>query len=161
MQVRTTLTGVESTIDVPAEQVYAFEPALGGFPEYRRYVLIPEADSPVEWLQSVDDPAVAFALVEPFLFVPEYAFEIPEQDVQALGLRSTDDAVVRCIVTLREDPADITANLLAPLVFCRRTHLARQIILQDADMPMRHPLFAEAVDAVADVADEPRIARSA
>jgi flagellar assembly factor FliW len=146
MNVRTTLTGVESTVDVPAEQVYAFEPALGGFPDLRRYVLIPESDSVVEWLQSVDDPTVAFALVEPFLFVPEYSFEIPEADVRALGLQSTDDAIVRCVVTLREDANEITANLLAPLVLSRRTHLARQVILQDADWPLRHPLFVEAAE---------------
>jgi flagellar assembly factor FliW len=146
MNVRTTLTGVESVVDVPPEQVYAFEPALGGFADLRRYVLIPEADSPVEWLQSIDDASVAFALVEPFLFVPEYSFEIPETDVRALGLESTDDAVVRCVVTLREDAEEITANLLAPLVFSRRTHLARQVILQDADWPIRHPLFAEAAE---------------
>jgi flagellar assembly factor FliW len=141
MNVRTTLAGVETTIEVAAEQVYALEPPLGGFPELRRFVVIPEAGSIVEWLQSLDDPSIAFAMIEPFLFMPEYSFELAEGDANAIGLRSPEDAVVRCIVTLNEDPSLITANLLAPLVFCRRTHLARQIILQDADLPIRHPLF--------------------
>ena len=142
MKVHTTLAGVEKTIEVGPEQVYALEPPLGGFPELRRYVVLPEAESTVEWLQALDDASVAFALIEPFLFMPEYAFELSESDTAALGLQSTEDAMVRCIITLHQDPAQITANLLAPIVFCRRTHLARQIILQDVDLPIRFPLFS-------------------
>ena len=124
MKVQTTINGVEETIEVAPERVYAMEPALGGFTDLRRYVLISEDDSPVEWLQSLDDAAVVFALIEPFLFMPDYAFELSEGDVDGLGVETPEDVLVRCIVTLREDPSGITANLLAPVVFCRRTHLA-------------------------------------
>ena len=48
MKVLTTVNGVEETIEVAPERVYAMEPALGGFPDLRRYVLIEEEDSPVE-----------------------------------------------------------------------------------------------------------------
>jgi flagellar assembly factor FliW len=142
MLVKTTLGGVEETIEVAIEQIFAFDPPLGGFPDLRRFVLIPEEESPIEWLQSVDDPAVVFALLEPFLFLPEYSFELAEADVEALELASPSDALVRCVLTLRDDPDEITANLLAPLVFCRRTHLARQVILQDSALPMRYSVFA-------------------
>lgn len=141
MKVLTTLNGVEETIEVPSERIYAMEPALGGFADLRRFVLISEEDSPVEWLQSLDDAGIAFALIEPFLFMPDYAFELSESDVAGLGVETPEDVLVRCVVTLREDPSGITANLLAPVVFCRRTHLARQIILQDAELPIRYPLF--------------------
>lgn len=141
MKVLTTMNGVEEAVEVAPERVYAMEPAIGGFPDLRRYVLISEDDSPVEWLQSLDDAAVVFALIEPFLFLPNYAFELSETDVEALGVQAPEDVLVRCIVTLREDPSGITANLLAPVVFSRRTHLARQIILQDQELPIRFPLF--------------------
>ncbi len=107
----------------------------------RRYALIGEADSPIEWLQSLEDPDVSFALLEPFLFRPDYVFELPDRDAEALGMQEPGDALVRCILTLNEDAEKVTANLLAPLVFCRRTHMARQVILQDAEFPLRAPLF--------------------
>lgn len=142
MKVKTTLSGVEETIEVAPERVYALEPALGGFPDLRRFVLIDESDSPVEWLQSMDDPAVVFALLEPFIFLPTYSFELSERDVAGLGIEGPEDVLVRCLVTLRDEPSEITANLAAPVVFCRRTHLARQIILEDVELPIRFPLFA-------------------
>lgn len=142
MLVKTNFLGVEETIEVSEEQIFAFEPSLGGFESLRRYALIPEADSPVEWLQSIDDPDVAFALLEPFLFQPDYAFELDDADSEALGMVEAQDALVRCILTLHEDPSKITANMVAPLVLCRRTHLARQVIVEDSHYPLRFPLLA-------------------
>lgn len=145
MLVKTNFLGVEETIEVSEEQIFSFEPGLGGFESLRRYALIPEADSPVDWLQSLDDPEVAFALLEPFSFAPNYAFELQDADSEALGMQEPQDALVRCVLTLHEDPTKITANMLAPLVLCRRTHLARQIIVQDgAAMDLRFPLFSTA-----------------
>jgi flagellar assembly factor FliW len=57
-------------------------------------------------------------------------------------MQGPEDAFVRCILTLRDDPGQITANLLAPLVFCRRTHMARQLVLQDSGFALRHPVFS-------------------
>ncbi len=141
MHVKTNLMGTEEIVEISQEQIFAFEPALGGFEALRRYALITEPDSPVEWLQSLDDPDVSFALLEPFLFRPDYVFELADRDAQALGMQEPADALVRCILTLHEDPEKITANLLAPLVLCRRTHLARQVILQDLELPLRAPIF--------------------
>jgi flagellar assembly factor FliW len=146
MKVKTTIHGRRETLEVSTEQVYAFDPPLGGFAGLRRYALIPEEGSPVEWLQSLEDPDVAFAVLEPFLFLADYAFELPEADTEALGLSSPDEALVRCVLTLREDPAEITANLLAPIVLSRRTHMGRQLILQDSGLPIRYPIL-DAVDA--------------
>ena len=115
MLVKTNFLGVEETIEVSEEQIFSFDPGIGGFESLRRYALIPEQDSPVEWLQSLEDPDVAFALLEPFAFKSDYAFELSDADAEALGMREAQDALVRCVLTLHEDPEKITANLLAPL----------------------------------------------
>ena len=133
--------GIDEVLEVSEQQIFAFEPGLGGFESLRRYALIGEADSPIEWLQSIDDPDVSFALLEPFLFRPDYVFELPDRDAEGLGMQEPGDALVRCILTLHEDAEQVTANLLAPLVFCRRTHLARQVILQDPDLELRARVF--------------------
>lgn len=148
MRVTTTLLGAEETVEVSEEQIFAFEPGLGGFEPLRRFALVRDQDSPVEWLVSLDDPDVSFAVLEPFLFREDYAFELAGRDVEALGLHEAGDAMVRCLLTLDEDPERITANLLAPLIFSRRTHMARQVILAEADYPLRAMVFhAEAVEA--------------
>lgn len=159
MKVQTNFLGQEETVEVSEEQIFAFEPGLGGFEGLRRYALIREEDSPVEWLQSLDDRDVAFALLEPFLFRPDYAFELPDAEAEALGMQEPQDALVRCILTLHEDPQKIMANLMAPLVLCRRTHLARQVIVQDGAYPLRQPVFGEAAFEAA--ADEPDLRATA
>ena len=158
MQVKTNLMGAEEVMEISQEQIFAFEPGLGGFESLRRYALIVDPDSAVEWLQSLEDSDVSFALIEPFLFRPDYAFELPDRDAEALGMREPADALVRCVLTLNEDPEQITANLLAPLILCRRTHLARQVILQDPNLQLREPLFAA---LTASEGEAPRIAASA
>jgi len=159
MLVKTNFLGVEETIEVSEEQIFAFDPGIGGFESLRRYALIPETDSPVDWLQSLDDPDVAFALMEPFVFQADYAFELQDADSHALGMQEPQDALVRCVLTLDEDPTKITANMLAPLVLCRRTHMARQVIVQNADYDLRFPLFSSSpasVDASAEDEAEQR-----
>lgn len=157
MRVKTTLLGSEETIEVSEEQLFAFEPALGGFDHLRRYALVPDADSPVEWLVSLEDPDISFAVMEPFMFAPDYHFELPDRDVAALGMRDPGDALIRCILTLNEDPRKITANMVAPLILCRRTHLARQVILQEGRYSLRTPVITDEMaaedseDAPADV----------
>ncbi len=141
MQITTRRYGPVETIEVTAAQIYEFSPGLVGFAEHQRYALIPDADSPIEWLQSLDDPAVTFAVVEPFLFAPSYAFELGDADAGALGLGRAEDATVRCLLTIRAQAAAITANLMAPIVLNTRARRGRQIVLQDSVWPLRFPVL--------------------
>ncbi|MDA0270324.1 MAG: flagellar assembly protein FliW [Chloroflexi bacterium] len=160
MKVKTNFLGVEQMVEVGEEQIFAFEPGVGGFESLRRYALVTEADSAVEWLQSLDDADVCFALLDPFTLAPDYSFEMADVDVEALGMAEPTDVIVRGILTLHEDPRQITMNLVAPLVLCRRTHLARQVILQGVDYSMRYPVFT-AIDAMDEAEEEHRLQASA
>lgn len=128
-------------VEVDPSDIFELSPGLVGFERLTRYAVIPEEDSPVEWLQSVDDPGVAFAVIEPFLFYPDYGFELSDRDCQDLGLHVPQNAVVRCLLTLSPSVEQITANLLAPLVLNRETRIGRQIILPDSNLSMRFPIF--------------------
>jgi len=141
MELITKRFGTEERIEIAEEQIYAFEPGLGGFEELRRYALILDDDSPVEWLQSLEDPDVCFAVMEPFIFLEDYAFELPDSDAEDLGLTRPEDALVRCVLTIREEADEITANLVAPLVLNRGTHLARQIVNEGSKYAMRFQVF--------------------
>ncbi len=128
-------------VEVDPADVYELTPGLVGFEQLTRFAIVPEADSPVEWLQSLDDPSVAFAIIEPFLFYPDYGFELADRDCQDLGLHVPQNAVVRCLLTLSPAVEQITANLLAPLVLNRESRKGRQIILPDSNLSMRFPIF--------------------
>ena len=146
MLVQTRRYGPLEEVEVPAAKLYEFFPGLGGFEAHYRYAVIAESDSPVEWLQSTADPDVAFALLDPFLFCPDYSFEMADADVAALGIMAPEQALVRVILTLRDSAAGITANLMAPVILNPQTQLGRQLVLQDLELPLRFPVL-EAVQA--------------
>ena len=122
---------------MPEAQLYQFFPGMGGFEAHHEYALITDQDSPVEWLQSLSDPDVVFAVLEPFIFNPEYSFEMTDADAAGLGLTRPTDALVRAILTLRDSASAITANLMAPVILNPALRLGRQIVIQDAELAMR------------------------
>ncbi len=107
--VRTTRYGHEETVSVPEEAVYDVGPGILGFDGLRRYALLPEQDSPLEWVQAMDDAEVAFAVLDPFLFYPGYSFELSDTEAEALRLTRPEDARVRVLLTLHES-ADLPVH---------------------------------------------------
>ena len=64
-----------------------------------------------------------------------------DADAAALGLGRPEDAIVRAMLTLRDSAAEITANLIAPVILNPHTRLGRQIVLQESDWPLRAPVL--------------------
>ena len=119
-----------------------FPAGLPGFPHSHRFQLQPwgPAGSPFLLLTSIDDPDVGFVVVAPWVFYPEYEFELDAGASERLGLSKAEDAVVFAVVTLRDKAADSTLNLLGPIVVNRYTHEAAQVVLPSAGYSVRAPL---------------------
>lgn len=130
-------------IEIADEHVVAFPDGLLGFPESHRFAMIDSHDTGTYfWLQSVDDPSLAFLTVVPWAFFPEYEPDLPEAEQEALQLDNAADAIVLCLLTVHREQKLITANLLGPLVVNARTRLGRQVVLAESGYPVRAPLAA-------------------
>lgn len=101
-------------MELSEEDVYCFPKGLPGFDEEDAFVIVPWEDTPFSYLQSVKEPALAFLLVSPFLFVPDYSFELSEADKEELEIQ--DQVSVYSIVTIQAEASKSTMNLLAPIV---------------------------------------------
>ncbi len=139
MQIATSRFGV---LDALEEQLIEIDGGLLGFPDATRYIRVPMPDADGWlWLQSVDDPDLAFLAIDAFLFFPDYDLELPEADVTAIALESSSDADVLALVTVRRaaDGAveSITANLLGPVVINNPTGVGRQVVLSDSQYSTR------------------------
>src|SRR5215831_17082922 len=119
-----------------------FPAGLPGFPSAHRFELAPwgPAGSPFMMLSSSDDPEIGFVVVPPWVFYPDYEFELDTGMAERLGLTASEDAVVFAVVTLRDKPEDSTVNLLGPIVVNRFTHEAAQVVLPSAGYSVRAPL---------------------
>jgi flagellar assembly factor FliW len=130
-------------LEIDDERILEFDDGLLGFPEARRFALIDSHDTGVYyWLQSLDDPALAFLTVVPWPFFPDYEPDLSSDEQDALSLAAASEAMVLCLLTVQRDAGAITANLLGPLVVNSSTRKGRQVVLAESGYPVRAPLAA-------------------
>jgi flagellar assembly factor FliW len=58
-------------------------------------------------------------------------------------LDSIKEASVFTILTIPGNLTEMTANLKAPVVINTRSRIAKQVVLQENDQPIKHPMFNE------------------
>lgn len=104
-------------------------------------------DSPFSLLRSVDDDALAFVVVPPSVFFPDYEPELDDDTAASLA-GSADELVVLVIVTVPDVVREATANLLGPLVVNTTTKTGIQAVLDPDRWPPRRPLVAPVPAAV-------------
>lgn len=128
-------------LTVPEDSLIEFPSGLIGFPRAQRYVMI-EHKPPFSWLHSVDDPGLAFVVVDGFEFGQQFELKPPIGNKEA-DFKEDDEYAILVIVTVRPDPRLTTANLKAPLFVNMRNRKGVQIIFDDQRYSTRHPLWTE------------------
>ncbi|NPV60601.1 MAG: flagellar assembly protein FliW [Actinobacteria bacterium] len=132
------------SIEYGEDQVIAFIEGILGFPAYRDYVLLEHKKGPFLWLQSLEEPSLAFLVTDPWNFFPDYSPEIPDEDVEALELEEPYNFSVFCFVTVPERVELTTVNLKGPTVVNLNTRKAKQVVLLNPEYTTRHRLFGPA-----------------
>lgn len=130
-------------LQISEENIITFENGIPGFIEYTRYIIInhEEEDSPFCWLQSIDNPNLAFALVNPFLVHEDYHPNFPQREIERLGQAAQEDYSILSIVTIPEEVEQMRANLMAPIVINLKSKKAMQIIIDGDEYPVKYGLF--------------------
>jgi flagellar assembly factor FliW len=134
-------------IEVSEHQKVSFPHGLFGFEDYHNYVLLDAKEQPFYWLQSLDEDQVAFVLINPFLFRPDYEMDIDNEELLRIGISDPGHAVIFSIITISSDKSPMTANLQGPLVINRENRLGIQAILTDPRWKTKHDIAAELAKA--------------
>jgi len=137
----TTRTG--KVIEVEERQRVTFPQGLLGFETLKDYVLYDAERPPFCWLQSLDNERIAFVLINPFLFRPDYELHIGNGDLAQVGIERPQDALVFAVVTIPRGGGSPTANLQGPLLINRETRQGFQAVLADGRWETRHDIMAE------------------
>src|ERR1700753_3383926 len=123
--------GASSTATTPPNQV-RLPLGLLGFESIKEYLLLADpAEKPFAWLRVAGNQSLAFVVIDPFVVLPEYKPDIPQADVDFLGLKAPSDALLLCIVTIHDHNL-ATMNLKGPVVVNRHSHIAKQVIIANA-----------------------------
>lgn len=128
-------------IELPMDALYTFGTGLYGFAAARRFALVPAGREGLFWLQSAEDRGLVFLLADPFHWYPDYAADIPDAELTALGHAGERPVGVLAIVTLPGTPGEpASVNLRAPIVLDPEGRQGRQIVLRDERFGVREPL---------------------
>ena len=129
-------------IDYTKDKLVVFPDGLFGFSQYHDYLPLSmeEDDSSLLILQSVDEPYVAFFLIDAAALFPSYSPVLLPEELSFLEVNSSDELSYYVICAVKKDYLDGTVNLKCPLAINPDTRKGIQVILSNADYDYRHTL---------------------
>lgn len=136
-------------VDVTEEHLIEFRDGMIGFPHLKQYVLVESSSMPLLlWLQSTENPAVAFPLMEPWFFKRDYGPTPTDAERACLKLDTGDRTKIFVVITIPPDMMRMTVNLKAPVFVNLDKGRAVQVILSDKAYEVRVPCHEAFVEAV-------------
>lgn len=139
MKIETTRFG---EIDIKESELIVMKGPILGFEHLSRFILlIYDKATPLCWLQSAEDPSIAFVVINPRIIRPDYNPTILEEDLKFMDIKHSEDIALLTIVTVRSQPFRVTANIRAPILVNAETRMARQIVLDDPDYPIQYDVI--------------------
>lgn len=138
------LTGTRfGTIDFLDTDILTFAGGLIGFPQLKTFLAVPQKEgSPFHWLQSLEEPAIAFLTCSPWTYVPDYTPALKKDELADMSL--TDESAVILVTTSIPggDVSQMAMNLAAPIVLNIETRQGRQVILEGEAYTIKHKVFS-------------------
>jgi flagellar assembly factor FliW len=117
-----------------------FPRGLLGFPSYTRFALIQAGEENYFfWLQSVDEPQLAFVVTDPSIFFKDY--DVPLREEMTADIQLDDPSFMQVFVICNKVEDWLTGNLLGPLVVNAQNRMACQVVLTEKKWTTRQPLL--------------------
>jgi flagellar assembly factor FliW len=137
-------TGRFGDLDIQEDEVIYFPQGILGYVDEKRFCIVdPGDDTLILWLQSLKNPALSFPCLEPKIFKQDYVVRLSQSEMRELRLENLKGASVFSVLTIPEDISQMTANLKAPIVINQQSRTGRQVILQENEYIIQHPVFNE------------------
>ena len=131
-------------IEIDESKIITFEDGIIGFPDMKKFTLIfdeeKEGRPSISWLQSMDEPEIAFPVMDPLFVCETYNPSVEDELLKNLGTIKEDNLYVLVTVTVPQNIKELAVNLKAPIVINTDTRKASQIIVED-DLPVRYRIY--------------------
>ena len=129
-------------VEIDDDKIIEMPDGMIGFTEQRFILLSPDNNDRFFWLQSVDNPELAFVVTDPTAFVPGYDVTLTPDEYDRLGLDpESAEVILLTVTTISRETREYTINLLGPIVVNPAKMTAKQIVLENGKYEIRYPLF--------------------
>ena len=127
-------------VEYDPDNLLHFPAGLIGLPNLHHFIVMPnKKQGPLFWIQSVDDPDIAFVLTDPTNFFLDYQLQPEDSERQSLRLEKDDECFILSVVTVPPDQK-LTLNLAAPILFAPKSNRAIQVIMENTPYSHKTPL---------------------
>ena len=141
MKIYTTRFG---EIEIADSTIINFPTGLLGFPKFHKFALIDlDENSPLKWLQSTEEPSLAFVITNPNLFMTEYAIDATRKDLEDISVEHAHDVIVMVLVTVPKNPSFMTANMKGPILINTTNNQGKQLIVDNPDYEIKYRLLPD------------------
>lgn len=137
-------------VEIKDDDIIFFEYGVPGFENMTQFVILGKTDAendPFFWLQSVQNPNLAFVIMDPRDLVPDYEAEIDAFTANMLKITDPNDALIYCIVTVPQDIQKISINLKAPVIINAKQNRGCQVVQECDKYKFKHIITEEFVKA--------------
>lgn len=126
---------------VQQEDIVTFPNGIPAFEDETKFVNLPlQNGTPFSILQSVKTPTLAFVIGEVFTLFPDYEIELTQNAIDVLKIDEPKDAIVYCIITVKDPFVNSTANLQGPIVINTLNNIGKQVVLNQPYYKTKHEL---------------------
>lgn len=131
------------TLDFESGDLVTLPEGMIGFPTLTSFIVVHHKEgSPFRWLQSVQEPGIAFLTLDPSSVIHDYEPEINDDDAHRLALTQDTSPVVLVTATIPDgDASQMTVNLAAPIVVNTETRTGKQVVLEGDAYTIKHRPF--------------------
>ena len=132
-------------IEIEENRIFNFVMPIIGFDMLHKFIILdPNKDTLFKWLQSIEDPALAFPIISVSALNLDYTIDLPDNIVETLDIKNVESVLVMNITSIpQENPKGTTINLLAPLIFNLDNQSAAQVVLSGSGYDISYPMFKE------------------
>jgi flagellar assembly factor FliW len=130
-------------VEIEESRIFDFVLPIIGFNNLTKYTILePDKDTLFKWLQSIEEPALAFPIISVAALDYDYTVDLADNVVNDLEITNPESLLVMNITSIPQDnPRGTTINLLAPLIFNLENRKAGQVVLSGSGYDISYPMF--------------------
>jgi len=139
-------------MELHSGQRWRFPKGIPGFQDKTEFALLPiKGNTTFQVLQSLTDINLALIVANPYELVENYSFDIDESTIELLEIKEAEEIFVLGVLSIKDKFEFSTINIQAPIIFQTKTKKAKQMILNDNALSVRHVIGSQFATIIGEV----------
>lgn len=132
-------------INLSEDKIITMEHGMFGFEEYKKYTILYDSEKEgrpnVSWFQSVEEPSLAFSVINPTAVMEDYNPIVEDEILKGLGEITEENIVVLLPLTVPQEVTNMTANLKAPIIINADTRKGAQVVVENEEYEIKYKIY--------------------